>query len=185
MSRPMRVGRRRAGGRAAIPSDASGRGGRPVHFGRLDAEQGGFSEGRPPPCGRPGFGGGLSGAVGGTTPACSSGVGDVRCRGTASATPGPGIAGRGPRTSMDRPATPASAYPGDRLHHRVVVVNDTAVAGSTAEQGWLPTRVENVPGDILRFQDRRQDASRRRRSVRPLATPARRRPPATPSSARP
>ena len=32
-----------------------------------------------------------------------------------------------------------------------IVVNDTVVIGNSAEQGYLQTRIENVPGDILGY----------------------------------
>ena len=65
------------------------------------------------------------------------------------------IADWGPWTSMDRPYDPYIGIPREigyiTASSPPIVVNDTVVVGNSAEQGYLQTRVENVPGDILAY----------------------------------
>ena len=68
------------------------------------------------------------------------------------------IADWGPWTSMDRPYDANSGIPIEigyiTSSSPPIVVNDTVVVGNSAEQGYLQTRVENVPGDILGYDAR-------------------------------
>lgn len=65
------------------------------------------------------------------------------------------IADWSPWTSMDRPYDPNIGIPLEigyiTSSSPPIVVNDTVVVGNSAEQGYLQTRVENVPGDILAY----------------------------------
>ena len=71
------------------------------------------------------------------------------------------IADWGPWTSMDRPYDPYIGIPREigyiTASSPPIVVNDTVVVGNSAEQGYLQTRVENVPGDILAYDVRSGD----------------------------
>ena len=71
------------------------------------------------------------------------------------------IADWGPWTSMDRPYDPNTGIPLEigyiTSSSPPIVVNDTVVIGNSAEQGYLQTRVENVPGDILAYDARTGD----------------------------
>ena len=71
------------------------------------------------------------------------------------------IADWGPWTSMDRPYDPYIGIPREigyiTASSPPIVVNDTVVVGNSAEQGYLQTRVENVPGDILAYDKRTGD----------------------------
>ena len=71
------------------------------------------------------------------------------------------IADWGPWTSMDRPYDPNQGIPLEigyiTSSSPPIVVNDTVVVGNSAEQGYLQTRVENVPGDILAYDARTGD----------------------------
>ena len=65
------------------------------------------------------------------------------------------IADWGPWTAMDRPYDPNVGIPLEigyiTASSPPIVVNDTVVVGNSAEQGYLQTRIENVPGDILAY----------------------------------
>ena len=71
------------------------------------------------------------------------------------------IADWGPWTSMDRPYDPNVGIPLEIGYitnsSPPIVVNDTVVVGNSAEQGYLQTRIENVPGDILAYDARTGD----------------------------
>jgi quinoprotein glucose dehydrogenase len=71
------------------------------------------------------------------------------------------IADWAPWTSMDRPYDPNTGIPLEigyiTSSSPPIVVNDTVVVGNSAEQGYLQTRVENVPGDILAYDTRSGD----------------------------
>ena len=71
------------------------------------------------------------------------------------------IADWGPWTSMDRPYDPFIGIPREigyiTASSPPIIVNDTVVVGNSAEQGYLQTRVENVPGDILAYDARTGD----------------------------
>ena len=71
------------------------------------------------------------------------------------------IADWGPWTSMDRPYDASTGIPLEigyiTSSSPPIVVNDTVVIGNSAEQGYLQTRVENVPGDILGYDIRTGD----------------------------
>jgi len=71
------------------------------------------------------------------------------------------IADWGPWTSMDRPYDPNIGIPLEigyiTSSAPPIVVNDTVVIGNSAEQGYLQTRIENVPGDILAYDARTGD----------------------------
>ena len=71
------------------------------------------------------------------------------------------IADWGPWESMDRPYDPNIGIPKEigyiTSSSPPIVVNDTIVVGNSAEQGYLQTRVENVPGDILAYDVRTGD----------------------------
>jgi len=64
----------------------------------------------------------------------------------------------GPWISMDRPYDANQGIPTEigyiTASSPPIVVNDTVVVGNSAEQGYLQTRVENVPGDILGYDTR-------------------------------
>ncbi len=66
-----------------------------------------------------------------------------------------------PWTSMDRPYDANQGIPTEigyiTASSPPIVVNDTVVVGNSAEQGYLQTRVENVPGDILGYDVRTGD----------------------------
>ena len=68
------------------------------------------------------------------------------------------IADWGPWVSMDRPYDANQGIPIEigyiTASSPPIVVNDTIVVGNSAEQGYLQTRVENVPGDILGYDAR-------------------------------
>ena len=67
----------------------------------------------------------------------------------------------GPWISMDRPYDAGQGIPIEigyvTASSPPIVVNDTVVVGNSAEQGYLQTRVENVPGDILGYDTRTGD----------------------------
>ena len=71
------------------------------------------------------------------------------------------IADWGPWTSMDRPYDPNVGIPLEIGYitnsSPPIVVNGTVVVGNSAEQGYLQTRIENVPGDILAYDARTGD----------------------------
>tara|TARA_B100001123_G_scaffold182108_1_gene208411 strand:- start:1073 stop:3175 length:2103 start_codon:yes stop_codon:yes gene_type:complete len=71
------------------------------------------------------------------------------------------IADWSPWTSMDRPYDPNIGIPLEigyiTSSSPPIVVNDTVVIGNSAEQGYLQTRIENVPGDILAYDSRTGD----------------------------
>ena len=71
------------------------------------------------------------------------------------------IADWGPWTAMDRPYDPSIGIPLEigyiTASSPPIVVNDTIVVGNSAEQGYLQTRIENVPGDILAYDARSGD----------------------------
>ena len=71
------------------------------------------------------------------------------------------IADWGPWTSMDRPYDPSVGIPLEIGYitnsSPPIVVNGTVVVGNSAEQGYLQTRIENVPGDILAYDARTGD----------------------------
>ena len=71
------------------------------------------------------------------------------------------IADWGPWTSMDRSYDVNQGIPIEigyiTASSPPIVVNDTVVVGNSAEQGYLQTRVENAPGDILAYDSRTGD----------------------------
>ncbi len=68
------------------------------------------------------------------------------------------IADWGPWLAMDRPYDAGQGIPIEigyiTASSPPIVVNDTIVVGNSAEQGYLQTRIENVPGDILGYDVR-------------------------------
>ena len=71
------------------------------------------------------------------------------------------IADWGPWMSMDRPYDANQGIPQEigyiTSSSPPIVVNDVVVVGNSAEQGYLQTRIENVPGDILGYDARTGD----------------------------
>ena len=65
------------------------------------------------------------------------------------------IDGWGPWENAGRPFDPAAGIPLELGYitssSPPIVVNDVVVVGNSAEQGYLQTRIENIPGDILGY----------------------------------
>ncbi len=65
------------------------------------------------------------------------------------------IDGWGPWENAGRPFDPAAGIPLELGYitssSPPIVVNDVVVVGNSAEQGYLQTRIENIPGDILAY----------------------------------